>query len=93
MARIALHPQIGGALEVGDLRMEEIEVSPACEGAGRTIADIRGRSVIVAVRREGGELQAQPSPQTAINAGDKLVALGSLDALERLEAVFQPPGK
>jgi voltage-gated potassium channel len=93
MARTALHPQIGGAFQVADLRMEEMEVSLDCEGAGKSIEEVRGRSVIVALRRPSGELQAQPSPQTVINAGDMVVALGSPDALERLEEVFQPAGR
>ena len=32
MARVALHPQVGGAVQVADYRMEEIEVPPACDG-------------------------------------------------------------
>jgi voltage-gated potassium channel len=90
MARVALHPQVGGAVDVADYRMEEIEVSPGCEGAGQTIAEVRGGSVIVAVRRPDGRLEPQPAPQTVINAGDKLVALGTPDVLERLEEFFQP---
>jgi voltage-gated potassium channel len=90
MARMALHPQIGGALEAADYRMEEIEVTPGCEGAGKTIEEVRGRAVIVAHRRQGGLLEAQPSPHTVINPGDMLVAIGSPEALERLETVFQP---
>jgi voltage-gated potassium channel len=90
MARVALHPQVGGAVEGTDYRMEEIEVRPDTRGAGQTIGEVRGRSVIVAVRRAGGGLEPQPSPQTVINAGDTLVALGSPDALERLEGLFQP---
>jgi voltage-gated potassium channel len=90
MARVALHPQVGGAFQVADYRMEEIEVSPACEGAGRTIDDVRGRSVVVALRRPGGQLEAQPSPQTVVHPGDKLFAIGSPEALERLEELFQP---
>jgi voltage-gated potassium channel len=90
MARVALHPQVGGALEVDDFRMEEIEVSASCEGAGRTIDDVRGRSVIVALRRPDGRLEPQPAPGTVINAGDHVVALGTPDAIERLESVFQP---
>ena len=34
MARIALHPQVGGAVAVADFRMEEIEVSPAATVPG-----------------------------------------------------------
>jgi voltage-gated potassium channel len=90
MARIALHPQISGAVNVADYRMEEIEVSPACRGAGMTIEDVRGQSVIVALRRPDGRLEPQPAPHSVLNAGDRLVALGTPDALERLEFIFQP---
>jgi voltage-gated potassium channel len=90
MARVALHPQVGGAVQVADYRMEEIEVSADCEGVGKTIDEVRGRSVIVALRRPDGQLEPQPAPETVVDAGDMLVALGTPDALERLEDVFQP---
>ncbi len=90
MARVALHPQVGGAVEVADYRMEEIDVPSSCEGVGRTVADVRGTSMIVALRRTDGWLETQPDPATVIGAGDSLVALGTPDALERLEEIFQP---
>jgi voltage-gated potassium channel len=92
MARVALHPQVGGALAVADYRMEEIEVSQSCEGVGRTVDDVRGGSIIVALRRPDGRLEPQPAPSTVIEAGAKLVALGTPDTLERLEGIFQPAG-
>jgi voltage-gated potassium channel len=52
MARVALHPQVGGAVDVADFRMEEIAVSAGCEGEGKTVDAVRGRSVIVALRLE-----------------------------------------
>ena len=70
MARMALHPQVGAVLEFEDLRMEEIVVTPPCKGEGKTIEAVRGASVIVALRRQGGQLEAQPAPQTVIGAGD-----------------------
>jgi voltage-gated potassium channel len=90
MAQIALHPQVAGALQVADLRVEEIHVMPDCEGAGRSIGEIRGPTAIVAVRRRDGELETQPAPQTVIGVGDLLVALGTPSEIERLERVFQP---
>jgi voltage-gated potassium channel len=90
MARVAIHPQVGGAVQVADYRMEEIEVPAACEGAGRTIEEVRGTSVIVAVRRTDGRLEPQPEPGAVIAAGDMLVAIGTPEALERLEGWFQP---
>jgi voltage-gated potassium channel len=90
MARVALHPQVAGAFEVADFRMEEIEVSPNCEGVGRKLEDVRGTSMVVALQRVGGRLEPQPAPDTVIGAGDKLIALGTPDALGRLEELFQP---
>jgi voltage-gated potassium channel len=91
MARVALHPQVGGAVEVADYRMEEIEVPAACAGIGRTLAEVRGQSVIVALRRMGGEFEAQPPPDSVVEPGDMLVALGQPAALEQLEQTFQRP--
>jgi voltage-gated potassium channel len=90
MARVALHPQVSGVFQVADYRMEEIEVSPACQGVGKTIEEVRGASVIVVLRRADGRIEAQPSPQSVLEAGDKLVALGTPFALATLEELFQP---
>ncbi len=89
MARYVLHPQVAGAVGDKEYRIEEIEVTPNCAGAGQTIESIRGQSVIVAVRR-ADRLEPQPPPHQVLNAGDKLVALGTPEALEVLEAMFQP---
>jgi len=90
MARVALHPQVAGALQVADYRMEEIEVPVSCEGAGKTIEQVRGDSVIVAVRHTDGRLEPQPAPESVIASGDMLVAIGRPMAIERLETLFQP---
>jgi voltage-gated potassium channel len=90
MARVALHPQVGGAVRFADYTMEEIEVSPSCAGVGKTIAQVRGASVVVAVRRPDGTLVPQPAPSSVIEAGDMLVAIGTPGALEQLESVTQP---
>jgi voltage-gated potassium channel len=90
MARLALHPQVGGALKLADYRMDEIEVSDACDAVGQTVEQVRGDAVVVAVRHADGRLEPQPAPQTVIEAGQLLVAIGTPEALERLETVFQP---
>jgi voltage-gated potassium channel len=91
MARIALHPQVAGAFDVtADFRMEEIEVTPGCQGAGRALGDIRGGSIVVAVRRSDGQLVPQPPSDTVVEPGDILVALGTPRTLDRLEGLFQP---
>jgi voltage-gated potassium channel len=92
MARLALHPQVAGVVDVApEYRMEEIEVSKGCEGEGRTIGDLRGSTVIAALRRSDGDVHPQPPAETRLGAGDVLVAMGTVDALERLEALFTPP--
>jgi voltage-gated potassium channel len=90
MARVAIHPQVGGAVQVANYRLEEIEVPAACEGVGKTLDEVRGDAVIVAVRRTDGELVAQPEPGTVVAADDMLVAIGTPVALDRLEQAFQP---
>jgi voltage-gated potassium channel len=90
MARVALHPQVAMAVAAADYRMEEIDVPASSQGAGRTIDDVRGGSLIVAVRRPDGRLEPQPPLTTVLKPGDKLLALGTPDAIERLEAIFQP---
>jgi voltage-gated potassium channel len=90
MARLALHPQVGGAVQVADYRMEEIEVGTACEGVGQTIEQVRGDSVVVAVRHTDGRLEPQPPPDSVVEAGQLLVAIGTPASLERLETMFQP---
>jgi voltage-gated potassium channel len=91
MARLALRPQVAGALDVADYRMEEIEVSPECEAVGRTIADVSGPAVIVAIRHPDGQLETQPPAQTVLGAGDTIIAMGPPGAVERLDRMFQPP--
>ena len=91
MARVALRPQVGCAFEVADYRMEEIDVSPVCEGVGKKIADVSGPALIVAVRHPDGELETSPPPQTVLNSGDLIIAMGAPTAIERLERMFQPP--
>jgi voltage-gated potassium channel len=91
MARFALHPQVTGAIDVApEYRMEEIEVTPGAEGEGKTIGDVRGGSVIVALRRPDGDVQVQPTSDTVLGPGDVLVAMGTLRTIARLEALFEP---
>jgi len=91
MARVALRPQVGGGFQIADYRMEEIEVSPICEGVGKKIADVSGSAFIVAIRHPNGELETSPPPQTVLEVGDLLIAMGAPTAVEGLERMFQPP--
>ena len=93
MARLALNPQIRGALEVApEYRMEEIEVAPGSAGEGQPIGDVRGGAIIVGVRDASGQFQPQPSAETVLHAGDVVTAMGTGRTMERLEDLFAPAG-
>jgi voltage-gated potassium channel len=86
MARLALHPQLSGVVDVGDAyRMEEILVGAAAAEESRTVGDISGGVMIVGLRR-GADFQPQPPSETALLAGDVVIAMGTPTALERLES-------
>jgi voltage-gated potassium channel len=91
MARLALHPQVAGVVAVApEYRMEEIDVTPGCAGAGRPLADIAGSAIIAALRRPDGELVPQPAGETIVQPGDVLIAMGTASTMDRLEALFAP---
>jgi voltage-gated potassium channel len=91
MARLALNPQVSGVMDVApEYRMEEIEVASGCAGEGQPIADVRGGAIIVGVRFADGNFQPQPPTETVLNAGDVVMAMGTLRTMQRLEALFAP---
>jgi voltage-gated potassium channel len=94
MARLALHPQVSGTVDVApEYRMEEIEVTSGCEASGKTIGDVRGGSIIVAVRRPDGSIVPQPPAETLLCDGDVMMAMGTPRTLERLEGLFAVGGE
>jgi voltage-gated potassium channel len=87
MARLALHPQLSGVVDVNaEYRLEEIMVDEGCDAVGQTVGDIRGGSMIVGLRR-GADFQPQPPAETQLHSGDVILAMGTPTALERLEEV------
>jgi voltage-gated potassium channel len=93
MARLALHPQLSGVVDVdAEYRMEEILVREGCEGARQTVGDIRGGAMIVGLRRESA-FQPQPPADSVLLPGDVVMAMGTPDALERLEDLFKTEGR
>lgn len=91
MARLALHPQVSGVRDVdAEYRFEEITVVDGCAGAGQTIGDIRGGAYIVGMRGGGSAFQPQPPPETVLRAGDVIMAIGTPNTMDRLEALFAP---
>jgi voltage-gated potassium channel len=92
MARLALHPQLSGVVDVdAEYRMEEIVVRDGCAGSRQSIGDIRGGAMIVGLRRESA-FQPQPPGDITLLPGDVVVAMGTPSALERLEDLFKTDG-
>ncbi|MDQ1686838.1 MAG: voltage-gated potassium channel [Frankiaceae bacterium] len=90
MARLALHPQVSGTLQVNlEYRMEEIEVRAGATGIGRTVGEVRGGAFIVGVRHADGSFQPMPAADTTFGEGDVVMALGTPNTLDRLEALFE----
>jgi voltage-gated potassium channel len=91
MARLALQPQVTGVVDVApEYRMEEIDVTEGCQAAGQTIGDVRGTTTVAAVRSVDGTVHPQPSSDTVLRPGDVVVAMGTVDALRKLESLFVP---
>jgi voltage-gated potassium channel len=89
MARLALHPQLSGLVDVdAEYSLAEIVVAAGSDGVGQTIGDIRGGSMIVGLRR-GSDFQPQPPAEIALQRGDTIVVLGAPSALERLEGLLR----
>ena len=93
MARLALHPQLRGVIDVdAEYRLEKLVVGEDCEGAGQMIGDIRGSAMIVGLRH-GSVFHPQPPADTVLLPGDIINAMGTPDALGRLETLFDTPGQ
>jgi voltage-gated potassium channel len=89
MARLALHPQLSGVVDVDiEYRMEEIVVGEGCDAVGQTVDDIRGGAMIVGLRR-GADFHPQPPAEATLRQGDVIVAMGTPASLARLEGLLE----
>src|SRR3954454_25122215 len=89
MARLALHPNVSGTMDVAaEYRLEEITVQGGSSGAERTVGDVRGGSYIVRVRSADGSFRPQPPADTLLAVGDVVMAIDTPRTLERLEELF-----
>jgi voltage-gated potassium channel len=94
MARLALHPNVTGAMDVAaSYRLEEITVDERSAGAGKPLADVRGGAFVVGVLRADGAFLPQPAAELVLGGGDVVMAIGTPRTLERLESVFEADGR
>jgi voltage-gated potassium channel len=98
MANLVLKPQVTAFLDVvttatgADLELAEIEVQRTCAAAGKTIRELRIRhetgALVIALRKHDGTFDTTPDPDTAMEPGDVLIAVGSPDEIHMLEEMF-----
>jgi voltage-gated potassium channel len=94
MAAMVLNPIVSDYLDLVshsggiEFRLEEIEVPPGAELAGKSIAGARVRDTIgvlvLALRSADGSMNTNPSSDTVFEPGDHIVALGTQEQLGRL---------
>lgn len=80
-----------------DLQLEEARIGGRSSLAGRALRDSGLREdlklIVVAIKKAGGKMIFNPEPDTLLEAGDILVAIGSQGQLARLETMTNPPAK
>jgi voltage-gated potassium channel len=94
MAAMVLRPTVSEYLDIvtqGDgveYRLQEVELSAHSCFAGKTLAEARIRELtgaqVVAILGRDGTVDGNPGPDTVVSAGEKLVVLGTVTAVETL---------
>jgi voltage-gated potassium channel len=103
MAQRILRPTVTNFLDLAfadqrrDIQMEEIPVTTDSVLDGVKLMDSGIRQnynlIIIAVKWADGEMHFNPSPETTINAGETVIAVGEADNLQKLEAILNPAGR
>ena len=100
IAQTAMRPavvdfvQLATSSENMDLNLEQVRIEPGSSLAGRSLveAGLRQRFgvVVVGIRRADGQMDFNPEPEAAMNAGDDLVVMGRSGSLKDLEMAATP---
>ena len=95
MAQTALRPAVVDFFEIAtnsenlELSMEQVKIGAGSALDGHSLGESNLRHtykvVVVGIQRAGGRMEFNPSPDTAMRAGDHLVVLGSVSNLKELE--------
>jgi voltage-gated potassium channel len=102
IANVVVKPQVADFLDIAataggpapELRFEEIEITPECGRAGKTIGELRVHdvtgAVIVALRRLDGSFEVTPGPEALLSEGEIVIGVGTAEEMRRLEELFAP---
>jgi voltage-gated potassium channel len=101
VAQAVLRPTVVDFIELAtraehiELQLEETQIHPKSPLAGNNLKDSRLRSelkiIIVAIKKSAGHMLFNPAPDTLLEAGDILLAIGHKDQLQQLETLANPP--
>jgi voltage-gated potassium channel len=96
MAAFALEPAVTEFVDVImhertlDYRLAEIGVPDGSPLAGKTVRDshIRDRTgaLVLGLQKRSGKIDANPGPETTLEVGDIVIAIGTADQLDALRA-------
>jgi voltage-gated potassium channel len=94
MASLVLHPLVSDYLDLvthGDdfeFQLEEFTLTEGGSFAGKTVREARLHDdfglFVLAVRHRGGTIEAKPTAETELHAGDRVVLLGTDAQFEAL---------
>jgi voltage-gated potassium channel len=100
LAQAVLRPTVVDFIELAtktehlELQIEESRVGPSSPLAGATLKDSRIRAdlkvIVVAIKKGAGDMMFNPAPETVIEAGDIVVAIGDRKHLDELEKLANP---
>ncbi len=90
-----LRPSVVDYIEVGEgpssLRLEEVRVDPGSDLVGRTVGEVCGPALPLALRHAGGAVSAHPDPSMRLQPGDLMVLLGEDAVLRPVEGGRHKP--
>jgi voltage-gated potassium channel len=100
LALLAIEPELAQIFDVVvggsavEFHVEELDIQPSSAVDGKTIRDsgIRQDSgaLILAVEGDEDRMLVNPGPEVILNAGDRLVVVGTRDQVQRAAAILQP---
>ncbi len=100
MALRLLRPSVSNFLDVAlsqkskGIQIEEVKVSPVSKLANVMLKDSGIRQnydiIIIAIKKDNGEMAFNPSFETMIEAGDTVIAMGRMESLKRFHATLNP---
>lgn len=100
LAMMALQPELAQFFDIVvngspiEFRVEELDIQPGCVMDGKTIGDsgIRQDSgaLILAVESGDNSVRVNPGPGVRLNAGERLVVVGTKDQVDRAARLLEP---